>query len=214
MLRTVEPEELTLEDGEYLVRKARESVETYFRGEKPDLKDSPEKLRRPGIPFVTIYMLGAGGKQLRGCIGYVAPVMPLIEATVEVAREAAFNDPRFPPLSLREYPATIFEVTVLSELKPIPASPNERPKFVEIGKMGLMVKKGPFSGLLLPQVAVEEGWNEVEFLENTCLKAGLRPDCWKREDAQFFYFYGRIFEEEESFGRFVERKFDRDPAEL
>ncbi|MEM0020836.1 MAG: AmmeMemoRadiSam system protein A [Fervidicoccaceae archaeon] len=205
-MKPVEPEELTLEDGIYLVKKARESVEKSFRGEKADISDSPEKLKRPGIPFVTIYLMKRGRKELRGCIGYVSPIMPLIEATVEVAREAAFNDPRFPPLSLREYPITIFEVSVLSELKPMPKKADERLRWIKIGKMGLMAKRGYLSGLLLPQVAVEEGWDERTFLEGTCLKAGLSEDCWKDEETDFYYFTSRIFEEEESFGKIVEKE--------
>ncbi|MGB9725170.1 MAG: AmmeMemoRadiSam system protein A [Fervidicoccaceae archaeon] len=206
-MKVVEPEELTLEEGAYLVKKARESVETALKGGRPEVSNPPEKLLRPGIPFVTIYLLKKGEKELRGCIGYITAVKSLLEATIEVAREAAFNDPRFPPLTLREYPVTLFEVTVLSELRPMPPFPEERVKFVKIGKMGLMVRKGFFSGLLLPQVAVEEGWNEIQFLENTCLKAGLDPECWKDKDAQFFFFYGRIFEEESSFGEVIERKY-------
>jgi len=203
-LNPVDPEELTLEEGAYLVRKARESVETAFKGERPNIKDSPPKLMRPGAPFVTIYIMKRGFKELRGCIGYIAHVEPLIKATVEVAREAAFNDPRFPPLTLKEYPVTIFEVSVLSELKPMPEDPDERLKFVKIGKMGLMAKRGFLSGLLLPQVAVEEGWDEKTFLENTCLKAGLEYDCWMDGETQFYYFVARVFEEKESFGEVVE----------
>lgn len=204
-MKIVEPEELTLEEGTYLVKKARESVETALKGSKLDVSNPPAKLLRPGIPFVTIYLLRRE-KELRGCIGYVVAVKPLLEATIEVAREAAFNDPRFPPITLREYPITIFEVTVLSELKPLPSSPQERVKYIKIGKTGLMAKRGFFSGLLLPQVAVEENWDEIQFLENTCLKAGLEPECWKDEKTQFFFFTARIFEEEESFGRVIERE--------
>jgi AmmeMemoRadiSam system protein A len=195
-LDVIEPEELDLKDGEYLVRKARESVEKAFINEEPSLDDAPRKLLRRGAPFVTINKIVVNRRELRGCIGYVKPVYPLVKAVILVAREAAFNDPRFPPLTLGELPQTVFEVSVLSSMREMPEDPTERLQRVKVGRMGLVVEKGFFSGLLLPQVPVEEGWDAKTFLDYTCLKAGMPRDCWKDSSVKVYYFVARVFEEE------------------
>jgi len=204
--QAVEPGELSLEEGAFLVKLAREAVEKAFVGEKVKLERGKpsSKLWKRGAAFVTIEKLRAGSKELRGCIGFVEPVAPLVEVVVDAALAAAFEDPRFPPLRASELPFVTFEVTVLSEKKPLPSSPLERPKFVEVGKMGLIAKRGPFSGLLLPQVAVEHGWTSEEFLEYTCIKAGLDPSCWRSSDVEFYYFTGRVFAEKVPGGEVVE----------
>ncbi|MGC8675290.1 AmmeMemoRadiSam system protein A [Fervidicoccus sp.] len=205
-MKQIEPEELTLEDGRILVKKARESVEKAFIYEEAKINDVPEKLRRPGAAFVTINIIKNRKKELRGCIGYVKPVYPLIQTVIEVAREAAFNDPRFPPLQRREYPFTHFEVSVLSGIRELPRDPEERLKSIVMGKMGLMVVRGIFSGLLLPQVPIEEGWDKETFLEYTCYKAGLEGSCWKDEKTEFYYFVARVFEEKYPFGEIIEKE--------
>uniref|UniRef100_A0A7J3ZMP5 Protein ENM78_04595 n=1 Tax=Fervidicoccus fontis TaxID=683846 RepID=A0A7J3ZMP5_9CREN len=202
----IRPEELTLEDGEYLVKLARSAVEKALTREKLRLdRKKREKLRRKGAAFVTIEkLLETGAKVLRGCIGYVEPVGPLVEVVANAALASAFDDPRFPPLRLSELPFVIFEVTVLSEKRLLAGSPLERPKNVVIGRMGLIARRGPFSGLLLPQVAVEYGWDEETFLSQTCIKADLEPECWKSSDVEIFYFTGRIFAEKLPGGEVVE----------
>ncbi|MEM1619813.1 MAG: TIGR00296 family protein [Fervidicoccaceae archaeon] len=203
--RPLDPEELTLEEGAYLVKVARQVVERFFLGERPKLERGPEKLRRPGAAFVTIEKLSKRGKELRGCVGFVEPARPLEDAVTEAALAAAFEDPRFPPLKFSELPLSVFEVTVLSRLSILPGEPEERPKKVEVGRMGLVVKHGIFSGLLLPQVPVEHGWDAETFLSYTCLKAGMRADCWKRREVEVYYFTGRIFAEKEPGGDVEER---------
>ena len=206
----VEPEELSLKDGEYLVKLARESVEKHFVGEKPSLENAPAKLKRKGAAFVTIESLIGSSRVLRGCIGFIEPIAPLVNVVVEVAIAAAFQDPRFPPLRISELPTVVFEVSVLSRMKKLPKNPEERLKSIVIGKMGLMVKRGLFSGLLLPQVAVEYNWGPEEFLDNTCLKAGLEEKCWEDENTDVYYFTARVFQEETPGGRVVERILSRE----
>lgn len=202
----VDPQELTEEEGACLVKLARESVEKYLVGERPDFSTVPSSLRKRGAAFVTIETLARGKRELRGCIGYVEPVKPLYIAVHEAALAAAFEDPRFPPVRASELPFLVYEVSVLSSLKPLPAeSPKDRPKHVKIGEMGLVARRGFFSGLLLPQVPVEEGWSEEEFLSYTCLKAGLPFDCWSDERVEFFYFTARVFAEEYPGGPIKER---------
>ncbi len=202
----IEPEELTLEDGEVLVKLAREAVEKSFVNESISIENVPQKLKRRGTAFVTIERFFEGKRILRGCIGFIEPIAPLAKVVVEAALAAAFEDPRFPPLRPSELPLVVFEVSVLSRFKPLPKNPEERLSSIRIGETGLMVRKGIFSGLLLPQVAVEYKWGPREFLENTCMKAGLPPNCWEDEKAEFYYFTARIFEEETPNGAVVERK--------
>ncbi len=206
----IEPDELNLSDGEYLVKLARETVEKHFVGEKPPLEKAPEKLKKKGAAFVTIELLVGSSRTLRGCIGFIEPIAPLVNVVAEAAVAAAFQDPRFPPLKLSELPMVIFEVSVLSRMKKLPKNPGERLRSVVIGKMGLMVRRGFFSGLLLPQVAVEYNWSPREFLENTCLKAGLEESCWEDEDTEVYYFTAKVFQEETPGGRVVERVLSRE----
>lgn len=202
----IEPEELTIEDGELLVKLARESVEKHFIDETPDFSKVPEKLRRKGAAFVTIEKMIGAKKQLRGCIGYVEPIKPLHMTVYEVALAAALEDPRFPPVRASELPFLTYEVSVLSPIRKLHGKPAERPKRVKIGEMGLIAKRGFLSGLLLPQVPVEEGWDEETFLSYTCLKAGLKADCWLDESVDFYYFIARVFAEEYPNGRVIEKK--------
>jgi len=204
--KPLDPEELAEEEGEFLVNLARESVEKSFVGEKPDFSRVPQKLKRKGAAFVTIEKLEGGRKNLRGCIGFVEPVKPLYLTVHEAALAAAFEDPRFPPLRVSETPLVTYEVSVLSPIRRLEGRPEDRPKLVVVGKMGLIAKKGFFSGLLLPQVPVEEGWGETEFLSYTCLKAGLHPECWREDDVEFYFFTARIFAEEFPGGPVRERK--------
>jgi len=142
---------------------------------------------------------------LRGCIGFPYPVKRLDEAIIDSAISAAVRDPRFPPLNRGELNEITVEVTVLTPPENIDSRPVERPKHIKIGQDGLMIKKGVFSGLLLPQVAVEHNFDEEEFLTQTCLKAGLPPDCWLDEDTEVYVFRGQIFEETEPYGGVVEK---------
>jgi len=119
--------------------------------------------------FTTLYLDG----ELRGCVGYVLPAYPLFRTIMEAAVAAAFNDIRFPPVTLEEAALLKIEISVLSPLFPI------SPEDIEIGRHGLVITYGTRRGLLLPQVPVEHGWGRETFLEQTCLKAGAPPDAWR-----------------------------------
>ena len=184
---------LTEEEGRIAVNLARSAIEKYLKeririNPPGDLPPSFEEKR--GV-FVTIKKHG----ELRGCIGYPYPTFKLKDALIDAAIAAAVNDPRFPPMRPEELQAVRIEVTVLTTPERIDAAPSERPRFIEVGRHGLIVKKGVFQGLLLPQVAVEYGWNAEEFLCQTCWKAGLPYDAWLDEDTEVFVFEGQIFSE-------------------
>ncbi len=160
-----------------------------------------EKLKENAGAFTTIKRFPSG--ELRGCIGYPEPIKPLYRAIIETAVLAATDDPRFPPVTEEELPHVTFEVSVLTPPEEIKAPPEERANHVEVGKHGLIVRFGPYSGLLLPQVPVEYGWDVETFLAHTCLKAGLPPDCWMREDVKLFRFTAEVYAEVEPGGKVV-----------
>jgi uncharacterized protein (TIGR00296 family) len=204
---------LSLAEGELLVRLARRAVEAYLTEghqiEPP--KDAPERLKEPRGVFVTINSFepieGRVFKRLRGCIGYPEPVAPLVEAVIDAAISSATKDPRFHPLTVKELRSVVFEVSVLSPLEPIKASkPSELPKKIKVGRDGLVVERGLFRGLLLPQVAVEWGWDEETFLCEACMKAGLFPDAWLLEGTKVSRFEAEIFEELEPEGRVIRKE--------
>lgn len=199
MSRTyVDPEEVGLEDGFFLVKLARKAVERYLRSgvvmAVPE--DTPQKLRGLGASFVTLLKLkGRDERELRGCVGYVRPVESLALNVIHAAIAAATEDPRFMPLELKELDKVIFEVSVLSGMEELSRNPRRRPEEFAIGRDGLMVEYGLYSGLLLPEVPVEYCWDNETFLAETCFKAGLSPDCWLNEDVKVFRFRTRTFKE-------------------
>ncbi len=181
---------LNKEQKEFLLKLARMSVETAVKGQwgEPPIPDDPVLKENRGA-FVTLKKHG----ELRGCIGYVIPIKPLYITVWEVAKEAALGDPRFPPVSVEELPFLSYEVSVLSPLYKV-SSLDE----IKIGRDGLLMKKGLYSGLLLPQVPVEEGWTLPEFLAYTCLKAGLPPDCYKDPLVEIYRFEAEVFSDEDT----------------
>jgi len=152
----------------------------------PKLEVLSPLLREKRGVFVTLLQEG----ELRGCIGYPFPVKPLAEACQEAAFSAAFEDERFPPLDPRELESIEFEISVLTLPKPI------KPQQIKIGVHGLFIRKGTYSGLLLPQVAFDHRWNVEEFLNQTCLKADLPPDAWNLS-AEVLGFEAQIFGDED-----------------
>ena len=195
---------LTLEEGKFLVRLARKAIEQYLNfGIKidPPENTSSELFEERGV-FVTLKRYPS--MRLRGCIGYPEPVMPLVFATIDAAISAATRDPRFYPVRPEELKNIVVEVTVLTPPEPLNVPPERLPEEIKVGRDGLIVRCGFASGLLLPQVPVEWGWNEREFLSQTCIKAGLPPDCWLDPRCQFYRFQGQIFTEVEPFGEVVE----------
>ena len=185
---------LTKSEGETAVRLARTAIEECLtNGKKIKPENLPDIFKEKRGVFVTLNKKIAS-KELRGCIGRPYPVLPLGEAIILSAINAAREDPRFYPVELKELDEIVIEVTVLTVPKRITAKPRDIPDKIVIGRDGLIISSGSSSGLLLPQVAVEHGFNCTEFLSQTCMKAGLMPDAWL-EGAQVYSFEGQIFEE-------------------
>ncbi len=207
------PFELTLEEGKLLVHIARETVKTYLKtGKTPEPpKDAPKKLFEKCGVFVTLSTLRQGEKDLRGCIGYPYPTNPLIEAVIDNAVNASTEDPRFERVRPEELDQLIFEVSVLTPPEPVNVeNPKEYLKSIKVGKHGLIVEKGFHKGLLLPQVPVEWGWCEEEFLCQCCMKAGLPPDTWLTKGTKIYRFSAIVFEERAPNGE-VKRKSLSEP---
>jgi uncharacterized protein (TIGR00296 family) len=185
---------LTKDEGDFLLNLARTAIETYIL--KGQVLEVPEPLStrlkdKMGV-FVTLHEKG----ELRGCIGYPEPVKPLLNALIEVAIGAATGDPRFAPLNSHELEDIHVEVSVLTFPKLIVTDkPSKYLEEIEIGRDGLIIERGIFRGLLLPQVPVEWGWDKEEFLANTCMKAGMSPDCWLQEGVKIYIFQSQIFNE-------------------
>lgn len=180
------------ENGQYLLDIAKKTVSTYLETNQRIIipEDCPEELKQELGVFVTINKK----RRLRGCIGYPEPVKSLIESTIDVAIAAAFEDPRFPQLTKEEFNDIEFEVTVLTQPELIEvAHPNQYFDKIEIGRDGLIIQKGYAKGLLLPQVAPENGFTKEEFLDHTCMKAGISADSWMDESCDVYKFQGQIF---------------------
>jgi uncharacterized protein len=193
------PFELNQEEGEFLIHLARNTVKQYLQNEEKlePPKDTSKKLFEHCGVFVTINSLRSGEKELRGCIGYPYPTSQLVEAIIDSAINAATQDPRFEPLSLKELDRVVFEVSVLTPPEPVEvANPKEYVKQIKVGEDGLIIEKGFYKGLLLPQVPVEWGWCEEEFLCQCCFKAGLPPDSWLTKGVKLYKFKAIIFKEE------------------
>ena len=183
---------LSEEDGKYLLNIAKDAIENYVKnGIKIDVpEDCPEHLKEELGVFVTLNK----NNLLRGCIGYPEPVFPLINATIDSAISAAIRDPRFPEVREMELDDLEYEITVLTKPTLIEVdNPLEYLDNIKIGIDGLIVEKGFYRGLLLPQVAPENNMDEVEFLSHTCIKAGLSPNTWREEKINLYKFQGQIF---------------------
>ena len=192
----------SLEDGKELINLAKESIKTHFSDKEPDIsQETKDKYSEKSGVFVTLHKEG----QLRGCIGFTEPIYPLYEAIIKAATSAGFNDPRFPQLQQDEIDSIAFEVSILTPPQLIRVNrPEDYLKQIQIGKDGLIIKAGVYSGLLLPQVAVEYNWDVETFLRQTCMKASLSYEAWQNLSHQIYKFQAQIFSEEE--GEVVERK--------
>ncbi len=188
--------ELTEEEKQCLLQEARESIASQLDGRPPRyerpgpveqrLAEGSSALSVPCGAFVTLHK----GKQLRGCIGRMIAISPREEPIRSMARAAAFEDPRFPPLRSDELDQCQIEISVLS--------PMERcydPRSVQIGVHGLYLVHRGYSGVLLPQVPVEQGWNLDEYLDYICRKAGLPPGSYHESGAELYTFTALVFSE-------------------
>jgi AmmeMemoRadiSam system protein A len=136
--------------------------------------------------FVTLHITGA----LRGCIGYIKGVKNIPDTISDMAKSAAFNDPRFNPLSKNEYNQIDIEISVLSPIEEVDDISN-----IKVGRDGIIISRGYNSGLLLPQVPVEQKWDRDTFIEHTCFKAGLPGDAWRDKDTKIEKFSAQVFGE-------------------
>jgi AmmeMemoRadiSam system protein A len=178
---------LTAADKQLLLHVARDSIEAQFKGKAaPPVKVTSPVLQELRGAFVSLHRQG----QLRGCIGYLEAVKPLLETVREMAPAAAFQDPRFRPLQAGELADLEIEISVLTPMRLI-----KNPDEIEVGKHGLYIIKGMNRGLLLPQVATQYHWDRRTFLEQTCAKAGLPGEAWKDPGTQIYVFRADIFAE-------------------
>ncbi|MDD3501928.1 MAG: AmmeMemoRadiSam system protein A [Candidatus Cloacimonetes bacterium] len=170
-----------------LLKLARNTIEGRFQGVSPDLNDFNEPIyyEKRGA-FVTLNKKG----HLRGCIGYIVAYKSLKETVLEMAIAAAFRDPRFEPVTLNELDSINIEISVLSEMILI----KEKSE-IHIGRDGLLLEHPYGSGVLLPQVATEYGWNVDTFLEQLCNKAGLPKGSWNSQEAKLYRFSAEVFNE-------------------
>ena len=186
---------ITPEEQRSLLAQARESITAKLEARQPSYPvcaDGNSALKKPCGAFVTLHIRNASGnRDLRGCIGRMTASLPLEETVRTMAREAAFGDPRFPPLRKEELARCHIEISALS---PMSACPD--PRQVKVGVHGLYLIRGGRSGVLLPQVPVEQGWNLNEYLDYICVKAGLPPGSYNAPDAQLFTFTAIVFGEE------------------
>jgi len=182
---------LTIDEGEFLTKLVRQAIVTYLDTSKTIVtpRSTPMKLREKGGVFVTLNKIANGNDELRGCIGFPQPDLPLIDATINAAISAAVHDPRFPPVTSQELKNIKVEVSILTPPKLIEVE-NQKDyiKEIKIGQCGLIVERGWFKGLLLPQVSVEWKWDVEEFLANCCIKAGLSPDMWLIKGTKIYKF--------------------------
>jgi uncharacterized protein len=190
------------QDGEILVKTARKVVELFLRTNTRKILDKEFEKNFSFNSGVFVTLNDQSG--LRGCIGYPLPDKKLYNALTDAAIAAATEDPRFPKVKDVELDKITFEVTVLTPPEEIKVdNPTDYPGKIKTGRDGLIVKFGFNSGLLLPQVPVEYGWNSEEFLGYTCEKAGLPNDCWKNSQTKVLKFEGVVFKEETPTGKVV-----------
>ncbi|MEF3694829.1 MAG: AmmeMemoRadiSam system protein A [Candidatus Cloacimonadota bacterium] len=168
-----------------LLELARQSIEGRFSNLEPSLPEDPVFQKHYGV-FVSLHKNG----ELRGCIGYIKGNKALGLSVVEMARAAAFRDPRFSPVSQEELPELELEISILGEMIPISG-----PQDVQIGRDGLLLDHPRGSGLLLPQVATEWGWGPLAFVQQVCKKAGLARTTWQETETRLFRFEAEVFSE-------------------
>ncbi len=194
---------LSLEQGAALVSLARKAIESHFSLLKLRTDNKTKQLfsETQGC-FVTLHSQG----QLRGCIGFAQPATPLYETTISAARAAAFNDPRFPPIEKSNVDSVTVEISVLTKPKRIDVrNPEDYLNKITIGKDGLLIVGTFQSGLLLPQVATENHWDNRTFLEQACLKASLSPDDWLDfNKTRVYVFQSQVFAESSPKGEIIQ----------
>lgn len=199
-----------LKDGEELVKAARSAIELYLKNphfNKNLITNNLKKFEEHNGLFVTLEYYQTN--ELRGCVGFTSSNRAMRENIIDAALAAAFEDYRFLSITFQELNDLIIEVSILSDLEKISGNKEQIKKQIKIGKDGLMIQYGIYSGLLLPIVAVEQKWNIVEFLENVCLKAGLNKNYWSYPNANLYKFETQIFKEQKPDGKVIEVKLTK-----
>ena len=182
-------------DGVLLIKIARMAVTEFLSNGKRMKLESEDEKKFSFNSGVFVTLNNADG--LRGCIGFPMPDKKLSHGIIDAAIAAATEDPRFSPVKANELNDIVFEVTVLTP--PVEITVNDPMEYLEkikVGRDGLIISNSFSSGLLLPQVPVEYGWNVEEFLQHTCEKAGLEKDVWKNEKVKIEKFEGVVYKEE------------------
>ena len=196
---------LSLEEGRTAVGLARATLEAHVKMEpgRPERWTQGSFSETRGV-FVTLNLADPLQQRLRGCVGFPLPVKGLGDAIREATVAAASEDPRFPPVAQGELDSIVVEVSILTPPQDL-ESPTRQdlPSKVRIGEDGLIVSDGRQSGLLLPQVATEFGLDQVEFLSQACMKAGLPPDSWLDDNTRVQVFQAEIFAEARPRGEVV-----------
>ncbi len=182
--------ELNREQQAALIRLARKTIAEALKVETDigDLDFKDEIYGNKCGAFVTLHLKG----KLRGCIGNIIGTRAIPETIKEMSLSSAFKDPRFSPLTKEEYKDIDIEISILSPIETV-----KNVSDIVAGRDGLIITRGFNSGLLLPQVAAEYGWDRNTFLEHTCYKAGLPADSWKREGTKIEKFSAQVFGEKE-----------------
>lgn len=172
-----------------LLQLARKSIEAVLEERVPhwSADQFDDDLRRPAGTFVT---LKTKNGDLRGCIGSLRAVEPLFKAVTSSAISAAFRDPRFFPVEKHELAELDLEISVMGPIELV-----KNVEEIEVGRDGLIISRGAFAGLLLPQVATEYGWDRETFLDQTCVKAGLHPGAWRSRETRIEKFSAEVFGE-------------------
>ncbi len=179
---------LSDEDKTTLLSLARQTLlEHLEQRELAGVEVDSDALLEHRATFVTWRKKGTA--ELRGCIGEVIAQRPLVESVARMAVASGTKDPRFPPIAIDELPHLTVEISALTPMTSI------EPKDVEVGRHGLMISKGQYSGLLLPQVPLEQGWNREVFLQGLCTKAGLPSDAWKEQGVELRSFEAEVWGE-------------------
>jgi uncharacterized protein (TIGR00296 family) len=200
--------------GEFLVKLARRTIETYLQSKKKISipNDAPKDLFDHSGVFVTLHHTTKGKEpSLRGCIGRIeSPHSTLIQSTIDSAIDSATRDPRFPPVTYEEMASVTVETTILTVPETLEVeNPNDYFDLIVIGRHGLIAERGSYQrGLLLPQVPVEHNWDIEYYLHYVCLKAGLPGQAWKDLTTKISRFEGFIFSEETPNGPIVQRKIE------
>jgi len=184
-----EADNLNLSEKQNLLALARWAIGKKLKtgGPEPKVEPTPVLSAERGV-FVSLHKHG----RLRGCIGNFSAATPLTLNVEDMAQAAAFEDPRFPSLNAGELAEVDLEISVLTPMRRV-----KNLEEIEVGRHGIYIIQGSYRGVLLPQVATEQGWDRDAFLENTCLKAGLGPDCWQDREAEIYIFSAEVFGEKE-----------------